>query len=75
MILNLVHVNVNCSDIERSVAFYERLGFRVVHVFGDAPSEQVLDPDRDLLAGMSGPGPPASSGRCHRQPGAARRLR
>jgi catechol 2,3-dioxygenase-like lactoylglutathione lyase family enzyme len=56
VILNLVHVNVNCSDIERSVAFYERLGFRVVHVFGDAPGEQVLDPDRDLLAGMSGPG-------------------
>ena len=26
----LVHVNVNCSDFERSRRFYERLGFRVV---------------------------------------------
>jgi catechol 2,3-dioxygenase-like lactoylglutathione lyase family enzyme len=25
-----VHVNVNCSDFERSRVFYERLGFRVV---------------------------------------------
>lgn len=25
-----VHVNVNCSDFERSRAFYERLGFRVL---------------------------------------------
>ncbi len=27
-ITGLVHVNVNCSDFERSRAFYERLGFR-----------------------------------------------
>jgi catechol 2,3-dioxygenase-like lactoylglutathione lyase family enzyme len=26
----IFHVNVNCSDYERSRAFYERLGFRVV---------------------------------------------
>jgi catechol 2,3-dioxygenase-like lactoylglutathione lyase family enzyme len=26
----LLHVNVNCSDFERSRAFYERLGFRVL---------------------------------------------
>ena len=56
MILNLVHVNINCTDIERSVAFYEKLGFEVVHVFSDTPSEKILDPDRDLLAGMTGSG-------------------
>jgi len=27
-ITGLVHVNVNCSDFERSLAFYERLGFK-----------------------------------------------
>ena len=27
-ITGLVHVNVNCSDYERSRAFYEQLGFR-----------------------------------------------
>ena len=27
-ITGLVHVNVNCSDYDRSLAFYERLGFR-----------------------------------------------
>jgi len=26
----LVHVNVNCSDYERSLAFYQRLGFREI---------------------------------------------
>jgi len=29
-ITGLVHVNVNCSDYERSRAFYERLGFREI---------------------------------------------
>ena len=27
-VTGLVHVNVNCSDFERSLAFYELLGFR-----------------------------------------------
>jgi glyoxylase I family protein len=27
-ILGLVHVNVNCSDFDRSLEFYERLGFQ-----------------------------------------------
>lgn len=27
-ITGLVHVNVNCSDFDRSLAFYERLGFQ-----------------------------------------------
>ena len=26
----LLHVNINCSDFERSKAFYEKLGFRVL---------------------------------------------
>lgn len=29
-ITGLVHVNVNCSDYDRSLAFYERLGFREI---------------------------------------------
>lgn len=29
-ITGFFHININCSDYERSRAFYERLGFRVV---------------------------------------------
>lgn len=29
-VTGILHVNVNCSDYERSRAFYERLGFQVV---------------------------------------------
>ena len=35
MIRHIVHININVTDIERSVAFYERLGFRVMHVLGE----------------------------------------
>ena len=62
MILNVVHINLNCSDIERSVAFYYKLGFEVMHVFGDAPSDKTLDPDADLMTGMTGPGGSRSRG-------------
>ncbi len=52
MLLNLAHVNINCTDIERSVEFYERIGFTTIHVFGDHPKSR-LDPDQDLTEGMS----------------------
>lgn len=52
MIYDMVHVNVNVTDIRRSVAFYETIGFRVIHVFGD---EKVgLDPGGDVMQGMAG---------------------
>jgi len=35
VIRELVHVNINVSDIDRSLAFYEALGFEVMHVFGE----------------------------------------
>lgn len=60
MILGVIHVNINCTDIERSVAFYQKLGFQVAHVFGDdepkSESDETLDPDGDLAEGMTGPG-------------------
>jgi catechol 2,3-dioxygenase-like lactoylglutathione lyase family enzyme len=62
VILNVVHINLNCTDIERSLAFYRKLGFEVVHVFGDAPSDETLDPDADLMSGMAGPGGTRSRG-------------
>ena len=34
----LLHVNVNCADLERSVAFYAELGFSVVRDFGTMDS-------------------------------------
>jgi catechol 2,3-dioxygenase-like lactoylglutathione lyase family enzyme len=35
VLLNLVHVNINVRDLERSIAFYETLGFRVMRRIGD----------------------------------------
>ena len=29
-ILNLVHINVHVTDLERSIAFYEKLGWKVM---------------------------------------------
>ncbi|NNL85774.1 MAG: VOC family protein [Myxococcales bacterium] len=38
-IKGIFHVNVNCSDLDRSQPFYENLGFEVVHAIpeGGAP--------------------------------------
>lgn len=37
--LQIFHVNLNCSDLDRSCAFYELIGFGVVNDFGtDAQS-------------------------------------
>ena len=36
-IRDIVHINLNVSDIQRSLEFYETLGFEVLHVFGDGP--------------------------------------
>ena len=35
MIREVIHININVTDIERSLAFYQKLGFSVMHVFGD----------------------------------------
>ena len=37
VIRDIVHLNLNVSDIQRSLDFYQRLGFNVLHVFGDGP--------------------------------------
>lgn len=39
-LLNVVHVNVNVTDAERSVEFYRRFGFDVMHVFSDQPEDK-----------------------------------
>ena len=44
-LLNVVHVNVNVTDIERSVAYYERFGFSVMHTFTD---EKPKTPQADV---------------------------
>ncbi len=43
MIRDIIHLNINVTDIRRSIAFYEALGFRVMHVFGDRPDADVMD--------------------------------
>lgn len=49
-IQGLFHVNVNCSDFERSLAFYKMLGFRVVL---DLPPQE-LGPELAAALGISG---------------------
>jgi glyoxylase I family protein len=41
-IKDVFHVNVNCTDLDRSRAFYERVGFKVVHELGEGGSKQML---------------------------------
>ena len=37
VVRDIVHLNLNVSDIDASLAFYRKLGFQVLHVFGDGP--------------------------------------
>ncbi len=37
----LVHVNINCSNFERSRAFYEALGFRLIWTVPETNSQEV----------------------------------
>ena len=41
MIRDIVHLNLNVTDIRRSIAFYEAIGFQVMHVFGDREGAEV----------------------------------
>lgn len=44
-VLGIYHLNINVTDLERSRAFYERLGFRVVETFHE-------DGNSDLDGGL-----------------------
>ena len=37
-VLQMYHININCSDFERSLAFYQLLGFRQIVDFNQLPS-------------------------------------
>lgn len=47
MIIDFYHININCSNLEKSRAFYELLGFRVVAEFAEKDN-----PDLDRGLGM-----------------------
>jgi catechol 2,3-dioxygenase-like lactoylglutathione lyase family enzyme len=38
--VGIFHVNLNCTDLERSTAFYELIGFRVITDFDDVPAAE-----------------------------------
>ncbi|MEI4920849.1 VOC family protein, partial [Klebsiella pneumoniae] len=38
VIVSIFHVNINVTDFERSLAFYQKLGFRVVRDLGEGGS-------------------------------------
>jgi catechol 2,3-dioxygenase-like lactoylglutathione lyase family enzyme len=37
VIRDIVHLNLNVSDVKRSLEFYQKLGFQVLHIFGNGP--------------------------------------
>lgn len=41
-IKDVFHVNVNCTDLDRSREFYEKVGFKVVHELGEGGSKAML---------------------------------
>lgn len=41
MLLGLAHLKLNVTDIDRSLEFYETLGFKVLHVFGSRPTDDI----------------------------------
>ena len=43
MIRDIIHININVRDVERSIAFYQKIGFDVMHVFGDKPTDDVTE--------------------------------
>ncbi len=45
VVRDIVHLNLNVSDIRRSLDFYRKLGFEVFHVFGDGPQGSGSDVD------------------------------
>ena len=51
MIREIIHININVTDIERSIAFYRVLGFEVMHEFGTLP-----DAGRELRGMKTGDG-------------------
>jgi catechol 2,3-dioxygenase-like lactoylglutathione lyase family enzyme len=52
VIYDLAHINVNCTDLSRSIAFYEKLGFEVIHVIAEDTRD--LDPTADPMPGAAG---------------------
>ncbi len=48
-LVSLYHININCRDFDRSMAFYQRLGFSVLydldHVQGEALATLLALPD------------------------------
>ena len=44
MIRELIHVNINVTDIHRSLSFYEALGFEIMHVFGERDGPESWTP-------------------------------
>jgi catechol 2,3-dioxygenase-like lactoylglutathione lyase family enzyme len=51
VIRDIVHLNLNVSDIRRSLDFYRKLGFQVLHVFGDGPQGRGSDVEEGMAFG------------------------
>src|SRR5215475_7253588 len=41
MIESIFHVNINCTNFERLIAFYQMLGFKVIRDLGEGTMEKV----------------------------------
>lgn len=41
MIRSIFHINVNCTNFERSLAFYQKLGFKIIRDLGETALRKV----------------------------------
>ena len=48
MIRDIIHLNLNVTELKRSVTFYETLGFKVMHVFGDREDDDAPELEKEL---------------------------
>jgi predicted lactoylglutathione lyase len=50
--IQFFHINVNCSDLERSLAFYKAIGFKEVIDFGDKSGKEQNTPKTEAATGL-----------------------
>ena len=41
MLQSIFHININCTNFERSFAFYQTLGFKVIRDLGEGPLRKI----------------------------------
>ncbi|MCZ0943421.1 MAG: VOC family protein [Gammaproteobacteria bacterium] len=54
-VLNISHIHLNCSDLQRSIAYYQLLGFQLDRIISDIPMKVEDLPSLDQIPKYSAP--------------------